>query len=200
MVSVSPRLRDSLDYEEPQETDPRLTIGFCSLSIEGSAYQDYEPREDERPVSACSDSTNARRLRQQKKHNQHLLGLTPFSYRTVADGDVFRLVVIKPGHGNQPIDCQLIWTSSRLPDRDYKCLSYCWQTIDRTASIICDGYRFTVTKNLFAALHCIRSPTSKVLIWIDQICVRLLMQDSTYTDNPRSIKMILKSERSRSPS
>lgn len=171
MVSVSPRLRDSLDYEDPEESDPRLTFGFRSLSIEGSAYQHYDPDYDERPVSASSESLNARRNRQQKAHEQHMLGLTPFSYRTVADGDVFRLCVIKPGYGNQPIDCQLIWKSSKLPKRDYKCLSYCWQTTEREASIICDGYRFAVTKNLCAALRSIRSPTGKVLIWIDQICV-----------------------------
>lgn len=170
-VSLSPRLRDSLDFEDPEETDPRFTLGFRSLSLEGTQYQHHDPDYDERPVSSSSDPLNARRARRLRQHDQHLKALPPFKYNTVADGDVFRLVVLKPGYGSQPIDCQLIWRSSRTTIRDYKCLSYCWQTTDRAASIICDGYRLTVTKNLLAALQCIRRATSKVLIWIDQICV-----------------------------
>lgn len=58
-----------------------------------------------------------------------------------------------------------------MPEKEYTCLSYCWQTIERDADIICDGFRFPVTKNLLNALKNLRSRTSNLLIWIDQICI-----------------------------
>lgn len=172
MVSVSPRLRDSSDYEDPGETDPRL-YGFRSLSLQSTEYDHYDPVADHRPYSASPDPLNTRRTRRQRRTETLLRNHPPFTYRTRADGDTFRLAVIKPGSGTQPIDCQLIWESSKSPRRDYKCLSYCWQTPMRDVAIICDGFRLPVTKNLLAALRCVRKPRTKVLIWIDQICVRI---------------------------
>lgn len=162
MVSVSPRMRDSLDYEEPDAIDPRFTLGFRSISLDSSGYEDLEDSTylDERPFSAHSDPTKEKKKKRQRQSDAHFNNLAPFKYRTVADGELFRLAVILPGTGTQPIECQLIWETSRTPQRDYRCLSYSWETIVRDADIIVDGYRFPVTSNLLKALKNLRRPTT----------------------------------------
>lgn len=173
MVSISPRMRDSLDYEEPDTIDPRLSFGFRSMTLDSSGYEDLEDSTylDERPFSAASDPSKDKKKKRQRQSDARFENLAPFQYRTVADGDLFRLAVILPGTGTHPVECQLIWESSRAPTHDYRCLSYCWETIVREADIIVDGFRFPVTKNLLNALRNLRKPTTTLLIWIDQLCI-----------------------------
>ena len=172
MVSVSSRLRDDLDYEsDPAPLDPRFTLGFRSISIGSEEYEQYDPQDDPRPSSASGSSSSSRRRRRQRCSDVAFDHLEPYQYRTTADGDLFRLAVIFPGSGTQPIQCRLIWESSKNPKRDYRCLSYCWQTIEREADIICDGFRFPVTNNLLSALRSLRDPRANLLIWVDQICI-----------------------------
>ncbi|KAK3711102.1 hypothetical protein LTR37_009889 [Vermiconidia calcicola] len=149
MVSVSPRLRDSLDYEEPDTIDPRLSLGSSSASLDSSGYEEYELQDDHRPYSASGDPSSSRRKRRQRESDQAFDQLAPFKYRTVADGDLFRLAVVLPGTGKQPIECRLIWEHAKKPKRDY----------------------FPVTFNLLAALRALRKTTTNLLIWIDQICI-----------------------------
>lgn len=127
MVSVSPRLRDSLDYEDPEETDPRLSWGFRSLSINSAEYEEHDPQDDRRAFAASPDPSGRRR-RRQRKSDLALDHAVPFQYRTIADGDAFRLCVVLPGTGTAPVECKLIWESSKAPKKDYLCLSYCWET------------------------------------------------------------------------
>jgi len=173
MVSVSPRLRDSLDYEEPDTIDPRLSASFRSLSIGSTDYDRHDPRPlFERAFAANPDPAATRRKRRQRNSDRALDHAVPFQYRTIADGDAFRLVVLLPGTGNAPVECSLLWESSNHPQRDYLCLSYCWgEAKIRDAAILCDGYRFSVTRNLLMALQNVRKPTTNVLIWVDQICI-----------------------------
>ncbi|KAK3684688.1 hypothetical protein LTR37_020018 [Vermiconidia calcicola] len=171
MVSVSPRLRDSLDYEEPDTIDPRLSLGFSSISLDSSGYEEYELHDDRRPYSASGDPSSSRRKRRQRESDQAFDQLAPFEYRTVADGDLFRLAVVLPGTAKQSIECRLIWEHSKKPQRDYVCLSYCWETVEREADIIVEGSKFPVTFNLLAALRALRKTTTNLLIWIDQICI-----------------------------
>lgn len=173
MVSVSPRMRDSLDYEDPDTIDPRLSFGFRSLTLDSSGYEDLEDSTylDERPFSSHSEPTKDRKKKRQRQSDAKFENLAPFKYHTVADGELFRLVVILPGTGMQPIECQLLWETSRSPTRGYRCLSYCWETTVREADIIVDGFRFSVTKNLLKALQNLRKPTTTLLMWIDQLCI-----------------------------
>lgn len=130
MVSVSPRLRDSLDYEEPDAIDPRLSLGFQSMSIGSHDDDDYEhPEADYRPKSRGSDPTSRKKKRQ--RHAQALFGAfadKEYQYETVADGDVFRLIELYPGVGSEAISCRLFYQSYKEPEHEYTCLSYCWQT------------------------------------------------------------------------
>lgn len=171
MVSVSPRLPDDLEFEDDRELDPRFVLGFRSISLGSEEFEHYEPQDDHRPYSASGDPSASRKKRRQRCSDVVFNHLEPFEYQTVADGDLFRLAVLFPGSGMQPVSCRLIWESSKDPKRDYRCLSYCWQTIDRDADIICDGFRMPVTKNLLSALRSLRDPRANLLIWIDQICI-----------------------------
>jgi hypothetical protein len=171
MVSISPRMRDSLDYEEPDATDPRMEWGFRSLTLSSSGYEEHDLEDDRRPFSSSPEPSASRRRRRQRQNDADLDYVQPFEYQTVADGDAFRLAVLKPGAGGQLIEIELIWETIRAPRRDYKCLSYCWQTTVQDAAILVDGRRFEVTSNLLCALRSIRKRREKVLIWIDQICI-----------------------------
>lgn len=149
------------------------------MSLENSGYEDLENSTylDERPFSASSDQSGKknqfkeRKKKRQRESDAQFEQLLPFEYRTVADGDLFRLVIIQAGTGTQPIECQLIWDHSQQPEHDYRCLSYCWETTVREADIIVDGFCFPVTKNLLNALQNLRNPSKDVTFWIDQICI-----------------------------
>lgn len=171
MVSISPRMRDSLDCEDPETVDPRMSFGFRSLTLSSSGYEEHDPVDDTKAFSASPDPSSSRRNRRQRQNDADLDHVQPHEYTTVADGELFRLAVLKPGIGSQLIEIELIWESSKAPRREYKCLSYCWQTTVQDAAILVDGRRFEVTSNLLSALRSIRKRKEKVLIWIDQICI-----------------------------
>lgn len=173
VVGTSPRLRDSLDYEEPEATDHRFSLGFGSLSIAADEYEQHEFRGEHgrRAFAGTLDPSASRRNRRRRKDDHDLNDAVPFQYRTIADGEAFRVAVLLPGKGNALVECRLVWESSKYPQKDYTCLSYCWETTERTAAILCDGYRFPVTKNLLKALQNLRKPTTDIRIWIDQICI-----------------------------
>lgn len=166
-VQLSPRQRDSLDYEEPDVTDSRLM--FRSLSLESSQYDHYDNQDDRRPSSGGPDTSTTRRRARQRRSD--VVEAPPFNYTTVADDDVFRLIVLLPGNPSSAIECQLLLENALRPSRTYRCLSYCWGSEVRDAAILCDGFRFPVTKNLHRALRCLRQPKKNVLIWVDQICI-----------------------------
>lgn len=172
MVSVSPRMRDSLDYEEPDSIDPRMEWGFRSLTLSSSGYEDHEAVDDHRPFSASPEPSSSRRKKRQQQQQTDFDHVQDHAYQAIADGDAFRVAVLKPGAGTQAIEIELIWESIRGPQRrDYKCLSYCWQTTVQDSAILVDGRRFGVTSNLLSALRSIRKRRERVLIWIDQICI-----------------------------
>lgn len=165
-------MRDSLDYEEPDAIDPRMAWGFRSLTLSSSDYEDHHGHiDDHRPFSASPEPSSSRRKKRQQQQPD-FDHVQDHEYQAIADGDAFRLAVLKPGAGTQAIEIELIWESIKAPQRrEYKCLSYCWQTTVQDAAILVDGRRFGVTGNLLSALRSIRKRKEKVLIWIDQICI-----------------------------
>lgn len=170
MVSVSPRLRDSLDYEEPDAIDPRLSSGFQSMSFESGDEEIEHPEDDYRPRSRGSDHSSRKKKRQRLiKTLFSAFADKEFQYDTVADGDVFRLLELAPGIGNEVVSCRLFYQSWKKPEHEYICLSYCWETTTRDECIICNGLRFPVTTNLLSALRNLRSRTTSLFIWVDQV-------------------------------
>lgn len=108
MGSVPPRLRNWLDYEEPDTVDPRLPPGFRNLSINSAKYEGYE-FEDDRQVFAVGPDLSPGR---QSNSDVEFSGRSEHRYDTVADRDAFRLVILSPSTGEQPIKCQQPWGSS----------------------------------------------------------------------------------------
>lgn len=173
MVSVSPRMRDSLDFDEAESIDPRLSFGFQSMSLE-SGDEELCHTDDYRPRSRASDPSTRKKKRQ--RHIKTLFGDLAdreFEYETVADGDVFRLIELAPGIGSEAVSCRLMYESYKKPEHEYICLSYCWSTTARDAvrdaAIICNDRRFRVTSNLLSALRSLRNRTAALFIWVDQV-------------------------------
>ncbi|KAI1372465.1 heterokaryon incompatibility protein-domain-containing protein [Hypoxylon crocopeplum] len=68
---------------------------------------------------------------------------------------------------------------------DFEALSYVWGDVHGPASIMMDGKRINITKNLEAALQRIRLPDKKRKLWVDQLCIN---QDD---DREKSIQIPL---------
>lgn len=174
-TSISPRSRDSLEFirtgitdEEPH--DPRFDDSLSSLSL-GSDYEENTPEDDARPLSAGSGFLSRRRERRSQQRQSSLDHIVSFSYDTVADGETIRLAVIRPGIGNDPVECELRYVSYKKPQLNYSALSYCWEGNNREAAIICDGRKFDVTANLLSALQSLRQRDLVTVLWVDQLCI-----------------------------
>ena len=91
-----------------------------------------------------------------------------------------RLVVLKPGHDDDPIECELILHDLDRPlGIKFYALSYTWGDPPDSESIRLKGEEFNVRPNLKEALKCLRwlfidgnNSTKKTLhLWIDAICI-----------------------------
>jgi hypothetical protein len=126
--------------------------GFGSLTLSSSGYEDHDHDhiDDHRPFSSASpEPSSSHRKKRQQQQQTYFDHLQDHEYQATAYGDAFRLAVLNPGAGTQAIEIELIWESIKAPQRrDYKCLSYCWQTTVQDAAILVDGRRFEVTSNL----------------------------------------------------
>ncbi|KAJ5711018.1 hypothetical protein N7488_005174 [Penicillium malachiteum] len=82
-----------------------------------------------------------------------------------------RLLELLPGS-----ECDLVEVKLHIvPMADpgvYKALSYLWGSMtDDLRLIVCNGYEFTVTANLFKALRRFRDSSEARVMWIDAICI-----------------------------
>ncbi|KAE9368261.1 HET-domain-containing protein, partial [Stipitochalara longipes BDJ] len=81
----------------------------------------------------------------------------------------FRLLTIWPAESSDSVKCTLevaSWQNS-----EYEALSYAWGDKRLFRSISIDDKTFFVTSELFAALHELRSETTKRVLWVDAICI-----------------------------
>jgi len=53
----------------------------------------------------------------------------------------------------------------------YSALSYVWGDLNDPKHITLDGESFPVTKNLHAALRCLRRPNEGIRLWVDALCI-----------------------------
>ncbi|KAF2171768.1 hypothetical protein M409DRAFT_63361 [Zasmidium cellare ATCC 36951] len=148
-----------------------MTEAFRTWSLGSTGYPDYELQGDHKPLAGSPDPNKSRRKKRQSE-TQDLDSAPEFHYDTVADGDAFRVAVLQPGSGSKPVSCSLIWQDSKKPQKPYRCLSYAWESTERTEAIFLNGFqRFPVTQNLLRALQSLRDSRSTTLIWVDQICI-----------------------------
>jgi len=174
MVHTSPRIVDDLDWEnsEPEAStlaDPRFSLR--ALSLENTGFSDADNwRGDDRPLPKPS-GFSARRRKRERETLGVLERAPSYSYPPRLVEDEFRLCILQPGAGEDPIACSIIKEHWKSPPGDYRCLSYAWGSPDRDEAILVDGHNFPVTTNLLNALQRIRNSKRPVKYWIDQICI-----------------------------
>jgi hypothetical protein len=87
-----------------------------------------------------------------------------------------RLVTLLPGRRKDFIACEL---ERKFLPRERSCseishytaLSYVWGSPRNPKCIQCNGFRLSITRNLFSALLHLRDEHSAKLLWIDAICI-----------------------------
>jgi hypothetical protein len=84
------------------------------------------------------------------------------SYRAIDDHSI-RLIALKPGSGDDPIECTLstldLNTIGLKEAGPYETISYVWGDPQKREEILCDGVRMSVTRSLYDALKVLRYPT-----------------------------------------
>jgi len=81
-----------------------------------------------------------------------------------------RFLKLLPGLESDPIQCELI--ESELDKAlGFEALSYVWGDAKIRQKIECVEGEFSITANLYQALHHLRQPNSARLIWADAICI-----------------------------
>lgn len=95
-----------------------------------------------------------------------------FAYRPLdPDVDYTRLLRIDPApDDNDPLICKLIDVNFKDSPK-YEALSYMWGDDTDKARICLDGADFYIGKNLWDALHYMRSRGEDMPLWIDALCI-----------------------------
>lgn len=93
-----------------------------------------------------------------------------FVYEEALSGDTIRLLKLKPGQDDQPIQCDMIVRS--LDSKPvYTALSYTWGDQTIKYEISCDGQPLYIGENLYSALWQIRQDNRADSLWVDAICI-----------------------------
>ena len=95
-----------------------------------------------------------------------------------------RLIELERGYFDQPLSCRLLTAelihsegigvraySKIVP---YEALSYCWGKASDSCSILLNGFPYTITNNLAAALRALRSDyntSGPRILWVDALCI-----------------------------
>ncbi|KAF2680100.1 hypothetical protein K458DRAFT_393372 [Lentithecium fluviatile CBS 122367] len=97
----------------------------------------------------------------------------PFIYPPIPTGsDCFRLLRILPSQEDDAtISCELFAASINSSAGNYMAGSYTWGLDSTKLSIVLNGTKFHVRKNLFDFLRVLRSEQTSTIIWIDAICI-----------------------------
>ncbi|KAI0872350.1 heterokaryon incompatibility protein-domain-containing protein [Hypoxylon argillaceum] len=99
-----------------------------------------------------------------------------YPYRQLSNNDI-RLLNILPGHGT--LECTL-HQMPLVEEQVYRALSYVWGSSTEMQEILLEGEPFKVTRNLYEALHQLRTeqpgPSLELghpgdYVWIDSICL-----------------------------
>ncbi|KAJ6197217.1 LOW QUALITY PROTEIN: heterokaryon incompatibility protein-domain-containing protein [Bipolaris maydis] len=100
---------------------------------------------------------------------------------TPADGNVTaysRLLELWPGEGANPFLCTLQNVDIEHPHVPFEALSYVWGREKSDNVLLCADNQGNIqgqlelTKNLEQALHALRQPHQRRILWIDAICIR----------------------------
>ena len=96
-----------------------------------------------------------------------------YKYRPLESSDTIRLLHFKPSQLETNLTLEIKHVSLRDHPK-YSALSYTWGDLEQEDSILCDGAKLFITRNLHAALKAmVRTVTSlqDSFYWIDQVCI-----------------------------
>lgn len=99
----------------------------------------------------------------------------PTTRQPITEPDEFRVLVVESGSGDAEVCCKLINVASSWRTR-YEALSYTWGDESIRETIIVNGLRTSVTKNLHSALVNLRFTQRQRVLWVDALCIN---QDDT---------------------
>ena len=103
------------------------------------------------------------------------LTLEQFEYEPLPTPDSFRFAILKRGSKHEELRCELI-TRDVTDDSDpttisWEALSWLWGAYGDFRSILINGKRFQVTRNLFIALNHLRYADVDRVLWVDALCI-----------------------------
>ncbi|RYO97522.1 hypothetical protein DL766_009785 [Monosporascus sp. MC13-8B] len=106
-----------------------------------------------------------------KQYNS-LTDLGEFCYHSLdTEVDCTRLVKIHPARNeDDPLTCDLIHVTFGARPK-FEALSYRWGENDDPKTILVDGMKFRVGRNLWDALHFLRGRAENTPYWIDALCI-----------------------------
>ncbi|OQU97067.1 hypothetical protein CLAIMM_03068 [Cladophialophora immunda] len=81
-----------------------------------------------------------------------------------------RFLKLEPGVTDDPIRCRLL-PSSLEGNPSYECISYVWDGLPGSATIVCEGQLVEIKANLYAALKALRYANKVRTIWVDALCI-----------------------------
>jgi len=94
-----------------------------------------------------------------------------YQYRPIDSyKDQIRIIELHPGRPGEEIKISLTDVSLQYPV-EYEALSYVWGDPYDRVTISVNGISLSVTRNLFNALHTLRSPDRSRVAWADAICI-----------------------------
>lgn len=93
-----------------------------------------------------------------------------YKYNAIPKDGSFRLFVLEPGTGKQPL--RGILHNSKLDRAPYfEAISYVWGSSDRCVELVCDNEQMFITTSLSVVLHRVRLPDRPRTLWADSICI-----------------------------
>lgn len=93
-----------------------------------------------------------------------------YQYSALPQGSVFRYLVLKPGQGDDTLECSIhIHTLDEPPD--YEAVSYVWGPPTQNQIILCDGQVLKITQSLSNVLKRLRLRSEPRALWADSICI-----------------------------
>ncbi|KAH7088309.1 heterokaryon incompatibility protein-domain-containing protein [Paraphoma chrysanthemicola] len=110
----------------------------------------------------------ARRTADTLKRTGKLWKHNTYQYSPLPPGNYIRTLVLKPGAGDEPLQCEL--NIEEMSQAKYEAISYVWGSNKKKKRIICDGQVIAITTNLWTVLRHIRLDAPRVL-WADSICI-----------------------------
>jgi hypothetical protein len=101
--------------------------------------------------------------------------LPDYQYEPLSGPTEIRILLLHPGHKYDDISCDL--KNISLDNRcEYEAISYAWGEASKMHCIRCDNAVIKVRQNLYSALRQFRHKSKIQILWVDALCMTLLLQ------------------------